>query len=130
MSWVIIAYWNCAPPWRPPPRRSCAENNVVCTPSTFSSGARRRAITSSDDMCRSDNGFRLTVRLPRLIALQPFDTPTVDPTLATAGSRRITSTAARWRSSIAWNDTSGDARVEPIRMPVSCSGRNPFGSTV
>ena len=81
-------------------------------------------------MPRSDSGFRLTVRLPRLIELQPFDTPTVEPTLATAGSASTTSTTARWRSSIAWNETSGDASVEPIRMPVSCNGRKPFGTTV
>ena len=79
---------------------------------------------------RSDGGFRLTVRLPRLIELQPFDTPTVEPTLATAGSASTTSTTARWRSSIAWNDTSGEASVEPISSPVSCKGRKPFGSTV
>ena len=95
MSWVMSAYWNCAPPWRPPPRRSCAENSVVCTPATCSSGPRSRAITSSDDRPRSASGFRLTVRLPRLIELQPFDTPTVEPTLATAGSLSITSTTAR-----------------------------------
>jgi hypothetical protein len=81
-------------------------------------------------MPRSDNGFRLNVRLPRLIELQPFDTPTCEPTLATAGSRNTTSTTARWRSAIAWNDTSGEAWVEPIRTPVSCSGRKPFGTTV
>ena len=103
---------------------------MVCTPATFSSGPRSRSITSSDDMPRSDSGFRLSVRLPRLIELQPFDTPTVEPTLATAGSASITSTTARCRSSIAWNETSGEASVEPIRMPVSCSGRKPFGSTV
>ena len=44
------------------------------------------------------------------------------------GSASSTSTTARWRSSIAWNETSGEASVEPIRMPVSCSGRKPFGT--
>ena len=52
-----------------------------------------------------------------MIELQPFDTPTVEPTLATAGSASTTSTTARWRSSMAWNDTSGEASVEPISMP-------------
>ena len=103
---------------------------MVCTPATFSNGPRRRLITASDEMPRSDSGFRLTKRVPRLIELQPLDTPTVEATVATAGSRSTTSTTSRCRSSIAWNDTSGEASVEPTRMPVSCSGRNPFGSTV
>ena len=59
---------------------------MVCTPATFANGPRSRAITASDDMPRSDSGFRLTVRLPRLIELQPFDTPTVE---ADAGHSRI-----------------------------------------
>ncbi len=81
-------------------------------------------------MPRSDSGFRLSVRLPRLIELQPFETPTVEATEATAGSASTTSTTARCRSSIAAKEMSGEASVEPIRMPVSCSGRNPFGTTV
>ena len=70
------------------------------------------------------------VSRPRFIVLQPLDTPMVELTVATAGSASTTSTTSRCSCSIVWNDTSGEASVEPISMPVSWIGMKPFGTTL
>ena len=85
----------------------------------------------------SDETFALRQRLqadghPAAVHRRPAgaDADPWSATVATAGSASSTSTTARWRSSIGVNEMSGEACVEPIRMPVSCYGRKPFGTTV
>ncbi len=101
-SWSISTNWLLPPP-RPPPRRSCDEYRNVCTPPTLASSGRSRAITASDDTPpRSRNGFRPTSIEPRFsCGMKPAVPLTTELTVATAGSRSITATTARWRSTIA-----------------------------
>ena len=52
-----------------------------------------------------------------------------DDRLSTAGSRRITSASACWRSAMAGNETVCGASEIPWITPVSCTGKKPLGTT-
>ena len=94
------------------------------------SGARSRAITASDEIPRWASGLSWIVSWPRLREENPLETPTVEPTLAIAGSCNSTSTTCFCRADIALKEMSGEARVEPWISPVSSIGRKPLGTTV
>ena len=76
---------------------------------------------------RSRSGFNCTVNWPRFSAENPELTPTVDPTVSTAGSDRIASTTRSCRADMAENETDGSATVLPWSSPVSWIGKKPFG---
>lgn len=77
---------------------------------------RSRLTTWVELTPRSASGFRLMNMRPVLLCAPP---PTKEPKPATAGSAAMMSAARCWSRSIAWNDTSGDARVPAKTRPVS-----------
>ncbi len=86
--------------------------------------ARSRATTTCVlTLLRSESGFRLMKRRPRLTdALKP-EAPTEEPRPATAGSVSTASIAFCCNCSIASNDTSVEACVPPKISPVSSCGK-------
>ena len=57
----------------------------------------------------------------------PPPLPSVDPIPATAGSAITMSASCCCSFSMAWNEISAEARVEPITKPQSSAGKYPFG---
>ena len=65
---------------------------------------------------------------PLLTVVLTPSTPMKDDRLCTAGSRRITSARRCWRRAMAAKDTVCGAWEMPRITPVSCTGKNPFGT--
>lgn len=63
-----------------------------------------------------------TVELPEVA-------PMNDPTVATAGSARTIDATFCCSRVIASKEMSCEASVVPIMIPVSCCGKNPFGTS-
>ena len=79
---------------------------------------------------RSSSGFRLIWMRPLLIVVFVPSTPMNDDRLSTAGSFRMMSASACWRSAMAANEIVCGASETPRITPVSCTGKNPFGTTM
>ena len=58
----------------------------------------------------------------------PLEPPVNPMTLPTAGSSVMTPTTACSLCCIAWNDVSCAAWMAPVSRPLSCCGKNPFGT--
>jgi len=112
-------------PCLPPTRKSCPGTRKVCAPAIRRSGARSRATTRAAETWRWLSGFSVTNRKAELV-----ERPPVKPeTESTAGSCWITASAAAIRAFIAAKEVDWSACMVPIKRPVSCSGKNPFGTT-
>ncbi len=83
---------------------------------------------ASESRPRSASGLSWTVNWPRFNEAKPLVTPTVEPTVSTAGSASSTSTTRSCRADMAAKETLGSARVLPWISPVSSIGRKPFGA--
>ena len=93
------------------------------TPGSFASRTRSRATISPADTPRSFSGFSETNIVPELREPPPVTAVRV----STAGSERTISTSRVIFCCIAWNELDWSARIQPIRRPVSCCGKKPFG---
>ena len=74
-------------------------------------------------LARSFSGLSETNIVPELREPPPVTAVTV----STAGSARTISTSRLIFCCIAWNELDWSARIQPIRRPVSCCGKKPFG---
>ena len=89
----------------------------------------RRRMTSLADRRRTSNGFRLISIRPALsVALAP-STPMKEDNDSTAGSFRMASASACWCCAMAAKDVDCEASVIAWIWPVSCTGKNPLGTT-
>src|SRR6266851_4658546 len=77
---------------------------------------------------RSASGFKAMKRRAWLGA--PPDWPVKLPTLATAGSLSRTRMRSCTRWLMAWNETVVGASAMATMVPVSCWGKNPFGTSI
>jgi hypothetical protein len=98
------------------------------TPPSFCTEACSRSVTTAIES-RSSFGFRLMIMRPALIVVLVPSTPMNDDTLSTAGSSRITFCTASCLRPIDWNELVCAASVIAWIMPVSCTGKKPFGTT-
>ena len=127
--WIVYWYWALLN--FPPTRMSCTGCSPVWAPGTRASFPRIRAITSSAVTFRWSRSFRPMNSRPVLTVLPPPPPPPVKPiTVSTAGSFPTMSTTFVSFSRMDWNETSCAARIPPVRRPVSCCGKNPFGTIV
>ena len=78
---------------------------------------------------RRASGFRLMRIRPLLSVTLVPSTPMNEDRLSTAGSCRITAASACCRAAIAGNEIVCDASEIPWMVPVSCTGKKPFGTT-
>ena len=86
-------------------------------------------MTCSAPSSRPLRGFSM-MKSRAVFRVAPPGPPPVNPvTLSTPGSLRTMSTTSPSFRSIAWKDTSWAAWIDPERRPVSCWGKNPFGTT-
>src|SRR4051794_2470631 len=96
-------------------------------PGTDAVARRRRAITSRAVAVRSGLARRVTNMRPELTVLAALPPPTVDITVTTSGSRRMTSASTDWRATMASNEASSGPTVEPVIWPMSSDGKKPLG---
>ena len=113
-------------PCRPPTRMSCTGCRKSCAPGTFASLARSRAIDLVAPIRRArSSGFSATNMRAGLREPPP---PVKPSTVATAGigahdvDELLRASAASPGTRCVWS-----ARMLPIRRPVSCCGKKPFG---
>ncbi len=66
---------------------------------------------------------------PLFTAELPLPAPMNEPRVATAGSAMTISAISFCSSAIAAKEMSCEASVLPNMTPVSCCGKNPFGTT-
>ena len=85
-----------------------------------------RAITLSTGSRPDLMGFNATNICARL----RWPPPVNAVTFSTAGSAMTMAMKLSSFSFIAWNEIDWSARMKPIMRPVSCCGKNPFGTTV
>ena len=104
-------------------RTSWTGTNQRFTPGSFAIRARSRVTTSPADTPRSFSGFSTTNIVPELREPPPVTAVSV----STAGSERTISTRRVIFCCIAWNELDWSPRIQPIRRPVSCCGKKPFG---
>ena len=86
-------------------------------------------MTPTASRSRSASGFRsISMRPVFSVGFAP-STPMNEVRLCTAGSCRIARASSRWRSAIAAKEIDWRASEMPCSRPVSCTGKNPFGTT-
>jgi len=78
---------------------------------------------------RRASGFRLMRIRPLLTVTFVPSTPMNEDRLSTAGSFRISEASACCSAAIAGNEIVCGASEMPWMVPVSCTGKNPFGTT-
>jgi len=122
-------YWYCVRLTRSSTVRSCTGCMKSWMPSTPARVGWSRRMTSVALTPRWASGFRLMRIRPLLTVTLVPSTPMNDDRLSTAGSFRITAARACCRAAIAGNEIVCDASEMPWIVPVSCTGKNPFGTT-
>ena len=86
-------------------------------------------MTSTALTPRRASGFRVMRIRPLLMVTLVPSTPMNEDRLSTAGSFRITAARACCRAAIAGKEIVCAASEMPWMVPVSCTGKNPFGTT-
>ena len=78
----------------------------------------------------SASGFNVMNIRPLFTVELPAPAPMNEPSVATPGSASTMRAICCCNFSIAENEMSCDASVAPMIKPVSCCGKNPFGTTM
>ena len=109
--------------------RSCTGCMYAVMPGTWAVDSASRRITSEAEASRCANGFSVICMRPVFkVALAP-STPMNEARWSTSGSWRMASASACWRLAMASNEVVCVASVMTWIRPVSCTGKNPLGTT-
>jgi hypothetical protein len=99
-------------------------------PGTSAASSMSRWAISAAVAVRSSCGTSAIESLPRCAAGLDASAPTAETTCATSGSAAMRSATRRCRSESASNEASPPTSVKPSSIPVSWTGKNPFGASI
>jgi len=120
-------YWNWVRLTRSSTERSCTGCMKSWMPETRASSGWSRRMTSLALSLRSSMGFRLIWMRPLFWVVLVPSIPMKEDRLATAGSCRMVTASACWRSAMAAKEMLWGPSEMPRITPVSCTGKKPFG---